>query len=118
VIRKLKSLRPGEKRLLLAIALCVFCFVATPTSPTENGGCLSSSSRGTISIVNVSDHAVSLTFTGPEKREAVVQAEQYYQIQVKTGTYTYVGYFVYSDRKPASGTCVVKKDQTTTVTIS
>ena len=117
MIQKTKSLRPHEKRLLLAVALCIFCFIATPTSPTEDESCLRPAALGTISIVNVSDHAVSLTFSGPERHQTVVQAELYYQMQVKTGTYAWVGYFVYSERKPVSGTCIVQKDKTTTVTI-
>lgn len=103
----------AQAMLLLAAGLCAVVFMA---APADNESCINPN-QGTINIVNTSDYVVSLTFSGPAKYQTVVAAAYYHSFLAKAGNYSWVGYFVNSQRNPQTGACVVVKDRTVTITI-
>ena len=79
-------------RLLMAVCLCFFLFVATtPTTPSEGNGCSSEIENGRLLVNNLSASFFYIDCVGPDGKIRLGKLEAYTQAEfiLKPGYYTY-----------------------------
>ena len=116
MIKKLRSLRAPELRLLLAVCSFVIFFAMAQTTPTGTDGC-NGHDHGKITVINNYDNDITIKFSGPNSFNFFVEMNSSVTSEsTKTGTYKYTANEV-QGTKSWKGDTEVKKDQTATVTI-
>jgi hypothetical protein len=111
-MKKFKSFTGSNIRLLLAAALCGAVLIASSDSGTCND-------YGKISVTNHSDYNINVSFSGPESTSATLAGQASTTLAVKVGTYGWTAIPTgIVGGQADSGSCVVKKDVTTTVDIN
>lgn len=111
-MKRLNSFTRSNIRLLLAAALCVAVLVAS----SDSGAC---NDYGKISVTNHTDFTVNVSFSGPESTSAALAGQGSTTLAVRVGTYAWTAVETgMIGGQMTSGSCVVKKDTTTTVEIN
>jgi hypothetical protein len=111
-MKKLKSFTGSNIRLLLAAALCAAVLVAS----SDSGAC---SDYGKIRVTNHSDFIANVSFSGPESTSCTLAGQASTTLAVKVGTYGWTAIPTgIVGGQADSGSCIVKKDTTTTVDIN
>jgi hypothetical protein len=108
-------------RLLLAAAVGLSLFIAmTPTSPEESNGC-PGHDHGKLVIRNQSEWFINVDVSGPNVFSRTLDPNQTATVSnVRVGNYKWVAVTTTSifTRYTQSGSASVKKDSTTTITVT
>jgi len=60
----MKRMSVSEFRLMLAVGLCAFFFIATPSSPTSSDSCYEHKDHGSIIVDNPNEYTIKIQIFG------------------------------------------------------
>lgn len=119
-MRTHNKINASHVRLILAVCLCLFSFIATTTSPNEGNGC-SEHDHGRLMLINTSAYRIMGFLSGPDLSDFRVgvydtRSETY---TLKTGVFKYVLYQIAENNEKTRirvGTFVIYPHFTTELT--